>query len=136
MDYLNINIMENLLNDEGKFILTKELKENWLTALKSGIFSQCRDILKRNNNNFCCLGVLAEIHPLLTITENGEDCLHNIQNVGYKPFYEMGILSIIKNDNSFYFGKGILIDINDNSFNEGIRDYSEVIPFIENLPTV
>ena len=37
-----------------------EIKEKWLTALRSGNYKQTKGTL-RKNNSFCCLGVLCDI---------------------------------------------------------------------------
>lgn len=39
---------------------TQELKDAWLTALRSGKYEQTKETL-RDNNGFCCLGVLCDI---------------------------------------------------------------------------
>jgi hypothetical protein len=107
---------------------TKELKENWLSALKSGKYIQDSGQLKTQNGH-CCLGVLAEIHPDLQITESGQNCLINNgkNDVGYRPF------STLLTEKAYQ-------DIyreNDNSCDKiGIKDFSTVIPLIEKLPTV
>jgi len=111
-----------------KFKLTKTLKENWITALKSGEYEQFGGELMNpvNPKQCCCLGVLAHIHPDIKIDDNGRYCIVRNKNKGYIPFEEMNI------HNSNYR----LADINDGSYRDGIRDYSAVIPIIETLPTV
>lgn len=114
---------------------TKEIKEKWLNALKSGEYKQVQGKL-RTNFGHCCLGVLAEIHPDLQISEDGENCLINsgekndencliTEEVGYRPFSILLTGAVYtrlyhKND-----------DIN---LQKG--DFSAVIPLIEELPTV
>jgi hypothetical protein len=44
----------------------KELHKDWVRALRSGDYMQCRGALNYNNNYYCCLGVLCEVaglHP-------------------------------------------------------------------------
>jgi hypothetical protein len=41
--------------------MNKEVKEKWLAALRSGEYKQGRHALKQDNN-FCCLGVLCDIY--------------------------------------------------------------------------
>lgn len=43
-----------------KYEMTKELATTWVEALRSGKYQQCRSALK-NDEGFCCLGVLADI---------------------------------------------------------------------------
>lgn len=43
-----------------KIKFTQELKDKWLTALRSGEYSQTSYSL-RDENGFCCLGVLCDI---------------------------------------------------------------------------
>ena len=45
----------------GKFKLNPELKLRWITALRSGKYVQGTGYLRDINNNYCCLGVLADI---------------------------------------------------------------------------
>lgn len=41
--------------------MNPELKEKWITALKSGKYQQGQHVLRNKNNEFCCLGVLCDI---------------------------------------------------------------------------
>ena len=40
--------------------MDKDVKEQWLTALRSGEYKQCIGELKNNSGEHCCLGVLLE----------------------------------------------------------------------------
>lgn len=42
-------------------MMNPEIKQRWLTALRSGEYSQTRDKLK-NEQGFCCLGVLCDLY--------------------------------------------------------------------------
>lgn len=114
---------------------TKEIKEKWLNALKSGEYKQVRGQL-RTNFGHCCLGVLAEIHPDLQISKNGENCLINngekndencfiTEEVGYEPFSALLTGEVYTR----------LYRKNDDIRLQG-GDFSNVIPLIEELPTV
>jgi hypothetical protein len=46
--------------------MNKEIKERWLTALRSGEYNQTDGFLK-NGNAFCCLGVLCDLHRKETL---------------------------------------------------------------------
>lgn len=48
--------------------MKQEIKEKWLCALRSGEYKQTKGILK-NDNSFCCLGVLSDIYSKETGTE-------------------------------------------------------------------
>lgn len=39
-----------------------EIKELWITALESGDYKQGRGQLRNSANEFCCLGVLCNLH--------------------------------------------------------------------------
>jgi hypothetical protein len=42
--------------------MDKELKEKWVTALRSGKYKQGRLFLRSIDNEFCCLGVLCDVY--------------------------------------------------------------------------
>lgn len=50
--------------------LNKEHAREWVAALRSNLFSQTRECL-RNNNGFCCLGVVEEISGSTWVPEKG-----------------------------------------------------------------
>lgn len=41
--------------------LKVEVKERWLTKLRSGEYGQCKKRLADGEGNYCCLGVLSEV---------------------------------------------------------------------------
>lgn len=51
--------------------MTKELKQQWIEALRSGEYKQIKNILK-DEIGYCCLGVLCDIIPDWTISEDGD----------------------------------------------------------------
>ena len=107
--------------------LTKEIKEKWLTALKSGEYTQGpRKLYNIDTNRYCCLGVLANIHPDIKISSGGVMCEYKGIVTGYKPFYEL-----IGGDKVEE-----LYRTNDSSYHKGLTDYSGVIPIIEALETI
>jgi len=123
---------EHPLLIDGKFQFTRQLKQDWITALKSGKYIQYQYSLKNPEgcNEYCCLGVLAEIHPHIQLKLNiikGEarysDCFVDGIRVGYTPFSDM-------------FEPYPITFINDSSYDDEVRDYSKVILLIENLKTV
>tara|TARA_R110000868_G_scaffold114821_1_gene307258 strand:+ start:15406 stop:15807 length:402 start_codon:yes stop_codon:yes gene_type:complete len=42
--------------------MNKEIKKQWIAALTSGKYKQGRGQLRSENNKFCCLGVLCNLH--------------------------------------------------------------------------
>lgn len=41
--------------------MKEEIKERWVSALRSGKFTQGKDRLKTDDEDYCCLGVLCEL---------------------------------------------------------------------------
>lgn len=104
--------------------LTRKIKEDWLSALRSGKYQQGSGKL-RCNNYYCCLGVLACVLNR-EIDETGREIR------GEKSSYYLFKLM---------FGETKLDELwktNDQIvFNPRLpRDYSNVIPLIEKLPTI
>jgi len=42
--------------------MKKKIAEKWVKALRSGDYKQGKDRLRDEQNNFCCLGVLCNLH--------------------------------------------------------------------------
>lgn len=42
--------------------MNQEIKQKWLDALRSGEYTQGKRMLRQDNNAFCCLGVLCDLH--------------------------------------------------------------------------
>jgi hypothetical protein len=42
--------------------MNKEIKQQWIAALTSGKYKQGKGQLRDKDNNFCCLGVLCNLH--------------------------------------------------------------------------
>lgn len=49
--------------------MNKKLKQKWVSALRSGKFEQCHNILS-DGRGYCCLGVLAKIQGLPLIDDS------------------------------------------------------------------
>lgn len=43
--------------------MKKHVMQKWVKALRSGKFKQTKDLLQRQSNSYCCLGVLCKIAP-------------------------------------------------------------------------
>ncbi len=41
--------------------MDKELKAKWVAALRSGEYKQGKTFLRREDNSYCCLGVLLDV---------------------------------------------------------------------------
>jgi hypothetical protein len=61
-------------------MLTKEHKDKWLAALRSGEFKQGKTVLVNENKEYCCLGVLCKT---LGLTDE------EIDKEGYKVLTEL-----------------------------------------------
>ncbi|MCA2570675.1 hypothetical protein [Microcystis sp. M42BS1] len=42
--------------------MNKKIKKRWVEALRSGKYKQGKNVLRDVDNNFCCLGVLCNLH--------------------------------------------------------------------------
>lgn len=49
--------------------MKSDIKQQWLDALRSGEYNQGVGQLKSVTGEFCCLGVLCDLHAKATITE-------------------------------------------------------------------
>ena len=110
-----------------QLVFTQEIKSKWLEALKSGDYIQGKRSLRKTRKDgavcHCCLGVLAEIHPALTINEHTDDDVYlNGENMGYDAFNK-----ILYSTNVHWRALAWQ--------NDEDNDYSNVIPLIEALPT-
>lgn len=106
--------------------LTKQMKQDWLDALKSGKYIQGIEKLKCSidgTTKHCCLGVLAEIipdlSPLIISTSRYES--ESINSIIYNK-----IRCVIPNTR-------ILIQVNDSRCD---GKYTAIIPLIEELLTI
>jgi len=70
--------------------MNKKVKDLWVKALRSGDYKQGRGHLRDRNNNFCCLGVLCNIHA----QENPNNHLIK-DSVKGKDFYNYGGSSVL-----------------------------------------
>ena len=109
---------------------TKELKNKWLAALRSGEYKQGQDYLckinKDGSREYCCLGVLAEVSELYDKRDIGGP-----GEIGYVP-----------KDHSDYNGEMLVFDNNDNilspieqsdlaSMNDQGTDFVDIANYIE-----
>lgn len=105
---------------------TKEIKAKWLEALKSGKYKQgFSELYTETDNSYCCIGVLAKITP-------GLSCEYDLPSDTTKSPYKF------LDDNLSERRTENLYTTNDRDKDNPSypRDYSNVIPLIEALPTV
>jgi len=120
--------------EELKF--TKELKEAWLTALKSGEYTQGSGALlleTQEGKCHCCLGVLAEIHPNLAIGKRVDI------DETFGTYYNTVICNGEEEESYEPFRKligHVMSDLADQNDANSDGKYTSVIPMIEELPTV
>lgn len=114
-------IKEYLLEQDLE--LDPQIKEDWLDALRSGKFKQGRVVLRTNDDRYCCLGVLAEIHPDFTYLGNEGDLEYGLNK--YKYCY--GMISSAFLDNEFMHAEvqSALTQMNDFGFT--FADIADVI---------
>lgn len=62
---------------DAKTKITKAEKAKWVKALRSGKYAQTQGELK-NDDGFCCLGVLREVCPRLAKTVNDVTLLSDV----------------------------------------------------------
>lgn len=53
--------------------MNPEIKSDWVKALRSGKYKQGRGLLRNDNDGYCCLGVLCDLHS-------------KVYNVDWKPY--------------------------------------------------
>lgn len=71
---------------DNRLLLSPEIKDLWINALRSGNYQQGKKKLSVNNT-FCCLGVLCEINHLAKIqVQNG------FISYSYRSEYDVSIL--------------------------------------------
>jgi hypothetical protein len=74
--------------------MNKDVKKKWLAALRSGKFKQGKGMLRTENNEFCCLGVLCEIARVEGVIPNPVHAVPNWDNTGKKAwFYGKGSIA-------------------------------------------
>lgn len=114
---------------------TQEIKDKWLEALKSGEYVQGTTFLKDasyyhiDKVTHCCLGVLCEVHPDMELGSALGKRINTVLGyednfLAYTPFRNLlGDKNVKK-----------LVITNDETLDEDLRNYSNVIPIIEKLP--
>lgn len=108
--------------------ISRDLRDRWAAALRSGKYRQGRLVLRTSKNEYCCLGVLADI----------------IDPTAWRPlghrycWREEGIVSFLPEDVGLdqYQGQAVMMnDSNGLSFNE-IADWIETLPTTEDQENV
>ena len=98
--------------------LTKKLKEEWVSALRSGKYKQGRGYLRNKEDLYCCLGVLCNIiNP-----DKWSYIKENEVYIYYNNIYDARELYQLKDDD-----QSMLIGLND----EDYLSFSEIADIIE-----
>ena len=102
--------------------MNKQIKEDWIKALRSGDYEQTRGNLHDMENKFCCLGVLCDLAVKsgvdIDIDRNNHGYITYDKNSGNLPRYVRkwsGIIDNLEDSSSLY----TLMSLNDHgsSFN-------------------
>lgn len=122
---------------EGREIMPRmnpEIKEKWLTALRSGDYKQGKGWLCRverdDSKTYCCLGVLTDLYiqEMGFEWERGVSCLYFDERAAVLPPSVMNWSSV--SDSGLFYGEegeeGELTSVNDTSDN-----FDKVIQIIE-----
>lgn len=112
---------------------TKEIKQAWLDALKSGKYIQGTGKLMdtiENQKEHCCLGVLCEVHPSLglDLSDDGKYAISEVYDGMTFNNYGALMMLLPMSSDDFYH----LYDTNDCNAD---KKYTAVIPLIEKIPT-
>lgn len=91
--------------------MKKSIMEKWVAALRSGEYKQGKGQLRNSQNEFCCLGVLCNLHAqehpeiaktqLLTtkyMDHDGTPPCEVTEWAGFRDHNHFGQISTIKND--------------------------------------
>ena len=117
--------------------MIKEIKEDWIKALRSGDYEQGEEYLRSGENHFCCLGVLCDLF-LNEKTgrdwgnlENGEEVLPieimdwaGLQSQNPRLKYKDGTIQEVSN-----FNDGTSTDMKGREI--GQLDFNEIANLIE-----
>lgn len=106
--------------------MNQEIKAKWVTALRSGEYKQGIGMLRRENGDFCCLGVLCDLHSKETGTEwetDSHDKTSYLNKSGSLPI-DVGVWANMTSD--YYTSLWRLISMNDTQ-NCNFKEISEYI---------
>lgn len=106
--------------------MNRDVKARWIKALRSGEYKQGTGKLKSKQNDFCCLGVLCDLHS----KETGEDWIDNLYHTGTLTYRgENGNLNqdVLDWAELTLEENATLIDMNDNDR----YTFPEIAKFIE-----
>lgn len=120
--------------------MNPEIKTKWLSALRSGEYSQGERVLRDKDNNYCCLGVLCDIaikeNPELAKWEkstcdiNGNEVYRVIDSLGYEAYVlNPGVLEwsgLTENNPKVNGAEGSLAELNDQG-----HTFKEIADIIE-----
>lgn len=102
--------------------MNPKIKKRWVDELRSGKYPQGKGQLKDGNGNYCCLGVLCEIHREETGGEWKDDSYLNRNTVLHYSVVEWARLP----DENPKCGGSSLAFLNDNG-----KTFTEIADIIE-----
>jgi len=107
-----------------EYQIKRKLKEDWVKALRSGKYEQGTKFLRRDNDKFCCLGVLCDITEYDKWIKDDNEKFYNFG----KGTYSLLPINLIK-----LIGYGIQGDLV--RMNDGGETFDKIADYIEaNVP--
>lgn len=68
--------------------MNQVIRQKWVAALRSGKYQQTTQKLKNHGtNNFCCLGVLCDIHRKIVLKKGVDKVWKHSPNLPHKDLY-------------------------------------------------
>ena len=112
--------------------MNKEIKDTWITALRSGMYQRTEGNLRRGENEYCCLGVLCDLYSpdswqrRATDTSWDELVYTYVFVVGESKQDEMPQTEVLTWANLEYSDARALADMNDSG-----KDFATIAQWIE-----
>jgi hypothetical protein len=114
--------------------MSKELRDKWVSALRSGEYAQGTGALyKADENSYCCLGVLEYICEGACEKTTSEEAYGRYLSVPSDEFYERNDISLL--DDTGATDDDIIDDLvlmNDGSMQSRQVPFENIASFIEN----
>jgi hypothetical protein len=119
----------NQENFDSRLLLPKEIKEKWLTALRSGEYTKGTKYLCKNKK-YCCLGVLCEIKNEQN-SKNNAICYDEEDSILSHNDELFGVLNALGSFNGFFIKIDTLSFYSLAYINDDTETFEEVIEVIE-----
>jgi hypothetical protein len=65
--------------------MREAVKKKWVEALRSGKYKQGKGVLRDDDSNFCCLGVLCDLHAKTTKKAGWDEANNYLTGIAYLP---------------------------------------------------